>query len=276
MKIINIKVLCILMIGILSLQSCHHDNPNEDKFENDPTSGWINFSTQSTQITDDVSSINIPLTQNSAVNSENTEVTVLVESIEGTVPESVLGNYTAVINENMLDGELTIPVEQTNDRYTVQITIIESNKGNLQIGLDEETSNIYPITHTLTVCDATIDNEATYAGSSFIEGDLTSQFEINLSEVEGENNTYLLSTAWGENFVADATGQPLQGQYLYEAILYVNQDNSVTVEATDPNNTGFFQGGSGSYDACTKTFSYSLEQSLFSNDFLVDVTLVAQ
>lgn len=264
------------MIGILSLQSCHHDNPNEDKFENDPTSGWINFSTQSTQITDDVSSINIPLTQNSAVNSENTEVTVLVESIEGTVPESVLGNYTAVINENMLDGELTIPVEQTNDRYTVQITIIESNKGNLQIGLDEETSNIYPITHTLTVCDATIDNEATYAGSSFIEGDLTSQFEINLSEVEGENNTYLLSTAWGENFVADATGQPLQGQYLYEAILYVNQDNSVTVEATDPNNTGFFQGGSGSYDACTKTFSYSLEQSLFSNDFLVDVTLVAQ
>ena len=72
MKIINIKVLCILMIGILSLQSCHHDNPNEDKFENDPTSGWINFSTQSTQITDDVSSINIPLTQNSAVNSENT------------------------------------------------------------------------------------------------------------------------------------------------------------------------------------------------------------
>gem|GEM_PF-1605531 len=276
MKIINIKVLCMLMIGILSLQSCHHDDPNEDKFENDPTSGWINFSTQSTQITDDVSSINIPLTQNSAVNSENTEVTVLVESIEGTVPESVLGNYTAVINENMLDGELTIPVEQTNDRYTVQITIIESNKGNLQIGLDEETSNIYPITHTLTVCDATIDNEATYAGSSFIEGDLTSQFEINLSEVEGENNTYLLSTAWGENFVADATGQPLQGQYLYEAILYVNQDNSVTVEATDPNNTGFFQGGSGSYDACTKTFSYSLEQSLFSNDFLVDVTLVAQ
>ena len=109
----------MLMIGILSLQSCHHDDPNEDKFENDPTSGWINFSTQSTQITDDVSSINIPLTQNSAVNSENTEVTVLVESIEGTVPESVLGNYTAVINENMLDGELTIPVEQTNDRYTV-------------------------------------------------------------------------------------------------------------------------------------------------------------
>ena len=266
----------LIALSIITLSSCHHDDPNEDKFKNDPTSGWIYFSNQSTQITDDVSSVSIPLTQNSAVNSENTEVTVLVESIEGTAPESVLGNYTAIISKNMLTGEVTIPVVQTNDRYTVQITIIESNKGNLQIGLDEDSSNIYPITHTLTVCDATIDSEATYSGSSFIEGDLISQFEINLSEVEGENNTYLLSTAWGENFVADATGQPLQGLYLYEAILYVNQDNTVIVEATDPNNTGFFQGGSGSYDACTKTFSYSLEQALFSNDFLVDVTLVAQ
>ncbi|MBW2962226.1 hypothetical protein [Mesonia aestuariivivens] len=267
----------IIALSFITLSSCHHDDPNEDKFDSDSNSGWINFETASTQTTDKMSSISIPVEQNSETNSETTKINFLVESLEGTAPNEILGNFTATINKDELDGELIIPITKTEDSYTVQITILNSNKKNLKIGLDEEPTNKYPITHSLTVCDDTIKTETSYLGSSFVQGDLASSFEINLMNVEGESDVYKLSTAWGDNFVANVTGNDdLQGMFLYEALLYVNEDNSIIIEALDPENTGLFQGGSGSYDACTRTFTYSLNQTLFTSNFLVDVTLVTQ
>jgi hypothetical protein len=263
------KIYRYLMIVIASaaIFSCSTDYADND-FSTDSNSGWVEFESELTVRTDAASSITIPVFQRSATNTgSETVLTYTVESIEGNAPSSVLGTYTAIIPENELQGEIVVPVADTDSSYNVLVTITSTNKEDLILGLEGD----HPVTHTLQICDATLD--LSYTGSSFRDGNLVTEFEVTLVPVAGEDNVYTIATAWGPNLVAELTGNPaFAGQFPYSGTLTINDDNTVEIVADDP---ATFPGGTGAYDPCNKTFDYTLQQGLFTDPFTIDVTLVS-
>ncbi|MEZ4803673.1 MAG: hypothetical protein R2797_12950 [Gelidibacter sp.] len=95
-------------------------------------------------------------------------------------------------------------------------------------------------------------------------------YEIELVPVAGQSNQWTIATAWGPSFVAWATGNPAyDGQYLYPATIVLNSDFSVTIVG----NASYATGGAGEYSPCNKTFSYTIQQALFTTQFDTSVVL---
>lgn len=122
-----------------------------------------------------------------------------------------------------------------------------------------------------------IDNEClleipmSYTGVSAIGADAITQFDVMLTPVSGSPNTYEIASAWGPDFVADATANPdYSGQFVYSGTITIDACAlSLVVESEE----SYAKGGTGSYDDATGTISYSLGQDLFTDPFMVDVVL---
>lgn len=264
----------IVLCAFFAVQySCDTDYYG-DAFENDPTSGWVEFKGLFTQVSTGAT-VSIPLIQQSPVNEIATTITYTVtqaaNSID-TAPASVLGTFTTVIPKNEVDGAIVLEIPADNLDYTLEITLVDTSQDNLILGLEGNTPEEHPIVHTVQVCDGTI--KTSYTGMSYIGESLISTFQATLTPVPGEDNTFNIDTAWGTDFVANAASDPtLVGQFVYSGTLTVNDDRSVIIVADDQAN--FPNGGTGTYDPCTKTFNLVLTQELFSSPFDVPVVLTA-
>ena len=96
---------------------------------------------------------------------------------------------------------------------------------------------------------------------------------VNLEPVPGTTNEFTVTSTWGPDFVAFATGDPsFEGRFLYSARIVVNDDFSVTVIGDDT----WADGGTGTYTTCTDTFEFTLEQSLFTTAFTVDIVMTGR
>lgn len=96
------------------------------------------------------------------------------------------------------------------------------------------------------------------------------EFAVTLVPVAGSINEYTISSGWGPNFVAWATGSSdFNGLYPYSGTIVINDDFTIDFVGDDPWATG----GSGEFSPCTQEFSYTLQQGLFESPFTVDVVL---
>ena len=111
-----------------------------------------------------------------------------------------------------------------------------------------------------------------FTGTSSIKDEAYPTFIPVMTQNPDKLNEFKLSTLWGENFVADYLGNPnYNDEYVYPGKIIINPDLTLTVIGTDPDDR--MPGGSGVYDPCTNTFSYTLTQDLFADTFVVDVVL---
>lgn len=240
-----------------------------DAFTRDTDSGWVEFGDTITQAVN-VDRVVIPIFQRSATNSKATEINYSVAAVEGNPPSSFLGDFTVIVPEDELIAELVFNIEPNAEPFKVEITILSTNQDNLILGLEGVEERAHPIRHTFRYCTGAVGT--TYSGVPSFNGSSASSFTATLTQVPGQDNVYNIDTAWGMNFVADATGNPaFEGQFVYDGVLTVNPDNTITIVGNDPS---YATGGSGVYEpACTGTFTYTLTQALFADPFEVEVVL---
>jgi hypothetical protein len=267
------KLTFVAFALVMSFVSC--DNIDLDGFEPNVTSGWVEFEEESDQVFNDSGTITIGMEYNVPVNQVNTTVNYTVEVIEGEAPGAVTGSFVAVVPRNTRDLSIDYAIDPTiTTNYTLLFTIESTSNPDVIIGLDGDN----PDTHTLEVCFN--DFPLSYTGNAFIEGELINTFDMTLTETETPGE-YTISSAWGTNFVAEATGNPaFDGLFIYDGNFTLNPDFTVSITGFD---TNFFPGtipnddplnlNGNQYDRCTKTLTYTLEQGLFGGDFVVDVVL---
>jgi hypothetical protein len=113
-------------------------------------------------------------------------------------------------------------------------------------------------------------NTLTYRGAPRAFDEDAPNFNANLLPVAGTTNQWTVSSAWGPNFVGWATGSAANnGRFIYPARIVLNDDFTVTVIGL----ASYAQGGTGIFSPCTQTFTFTLNQTLFTNPFTVDVVL---
>ncbi|QTY26906.1 hypothetical protein [Flavobacterium sp. CS20] len=118
-----------------------------------------------------------------------------------------------------------------------------------------------------------------WTGSSFIDGSQVNTFDMTLTPT-GNEGEYEVSSAWGANFVAEATGNPaFDGQFIYDGVMTLNPDNTLSIvgngdPATFPGTVPAGEATNGNlFDPCNNQMFYTLDQGVFQGDFVVDVVL---
>ncbi|MXV37462.1 hypothetical protein GO491_02035 [Flavobacteriaceae bacterium Ap0902] len=182
-----------------------------------------------------------------------------------------------------IDGQLdggTIEVDGPTNRL-----ISFLGNGDSSYTIYSTSSNEYDYIGNLNVeevsiiCD--VDMEEVYVLNSYSDElgvtiDDGYQGTAEFSRVDGTCNQFYTDSLWGEGFVALLAGNPdLEGQYTYPAILTINADNTVDVSAANEEDT-YVAGGSGLYDPSTGEVNLEVNQSLFSDSFVVNVRLMVQ
>lgn len=93
--------------------------------------------------------------------------------------------------------------------------------------------------------------------------------EVEFVPVPGTSNQWTITSSWGPEFVAWATGNPgFSGAFPYSGTLTLNCDFTVDFIGDDSWGTG----GTGTFNG-TDTFELTLTQALFTSDFTVDIVL---
>ncbi|SHI41764.1 hypothetical protein SAMN04488096_101519 [Mesonia phycicola] len=262
----------LFVFSFITLVSCDINNPNEDKFEDDPESGWIYFERGTTSVPYSETAT-IPLTLTAPVNLNGLDVTYMVEAVDNSsvVPASVVGTFTQedAIIEGELEGSLDINLSDIEEGvcYEIKVTILDTNNGSVDVGLDqneEEGATVYLTEHYLST--GVFPDE--FNGVSYYNEDPIYSFQPTLTPVEGEDNVYEIDTAWGVDFLPTLSSS--LDALPYPATLTINNDGSVLIEGS----ADYATGGEGYYNACDQTITYTLTQSyLTDNTITFDVIL---
>lgn len=251
------------LLFIAALTSCNDDNELPKDY---PDSGYLEFSSSATNVLENVTSVEIPVSMPYGINTNGLEVTYTAELANGTAPNAALGTFTFMIPAGEKTGNIAFDVTESTGNYDVLFTLVSVNHPDYQIGLSDGSKIVQ---HTLTVCNVEVLN--TYNGAAVASiGVDGPAFNPTLTLVPGTTNQYTIDTAWGPDYVAGLTGNPgFNGMFVYSATITINDDYSVTVTGDD----AWATGGTGTWDPCTNTITYTLTQGLFGNPFTTDVTL---
>ncbi|TKS57628.1 hypothetical protein [Mesohalobacter halotolerans] len=246
---------------------------DDTRFKNDPQSGWIEFENESQQVLSDAGSVEIPIEYNVPVNRQDTSISYDVEIVEGSAPSVETGSFTTVVPADTRNASILFDIDPSiSTNYTVQFTITSTSNPDVIVGLDGDNPDVF----TLEVCSGVLPLE--WTGSSFIDGSEINTFDMTLTPT-GNEGEFNISSAWGTNFVAEATGDPsFDGQFIYDGVLTINPDNTLSIVGSDP---ALFPGtvlqedalNGNLFDPCSNQLFYTLEQGLFTGDFVVDVVL---
>ncbi len=266
---------------VLSFASC--DNIDLDGFEPNLTSGWVEFESASDQVLSDVGTITIPMEYNVPVNKVNTQVTYTVEVIAGDGAGVTTGTFTATVAENTVDLSIDYAIDPTiASNYTLLFTIVSTSNPDVIIGLEGDN----PDTFTLEVCYNVFPLNWTgdaYIGDPTNPSNLITTFDLVLTPT-GNDGEYTMNTAWGTDFVAQATGNPgFDGLFIYDGGLFtISPDNTVVI-SEDPNDDRFTgtvsqdaalnEANGNLFDPCSEQLFYTLGQGLFTNPFTVNVVM---
>ncbi|WP_294825210.1 DUF1735 domain-containing protein [uncultured Flavobacterium sp.] len=186
------------------------------------------------------------------VNAENTSADPALYSIDQTSLVIPAGEFVARVK---ITADFNLIPESGTKVLTLDLVSVD--------GMDLLDSQRSSFTlEIFRVCPRDI--PTTYTG--FVtgsQGGATPDFTVVLTPT-AQVATYTSPNFWGD-FVAGASGQPLEGQYPYPGTLTINCDDSVKIVATGP---AWATGGSGTFDPNTNEFQISVGQDgLFTSPF---------
>lgn len=270
-----IKLIPILFLVMTF--SC--DNEDDAKFTNDPTMGWVEFSTSTsgTTISLETETLLLPVSLRVPVYENGINVSYELQAVQGDFSSIVSSENTLVFSPLELpgpDGNPKVKSIELNFQnlaaltevivFDVVLTAVDEN--GVDIGLDGNSITSYRIS---TPCPLLYSNN--YNVDVTALGGTAPSHNVEL--VSLGNNQFSVSSTWGPNFVAWATGDAsFEGQFPYPAIITVNSD--LTVDVVGAGNAAL-EGGSGTYDSCNDVFLITLTQGLFTTDFTVDIVMSA-
>lgn len=250
-KLYSILALC----GMVLVSACgDHETPTF-------TDSFISFKGGSRTVAESDAPFEILITSSAAGASSGV-------TLGGTATEGVDYNIssTSVTTGNDFTTTITItPIDNLvlDGTQTIEVTLTD---GGFPGGAD---GKVFTVTLLDDDCPAEV--SATYAASGAALGGNPPDWSATLTPVPGSDNSWTIDTAWGPDFVGWATGDAsFNGRFVYSGTITLNADRTITVAGDD----SWATGGTGSYDTCNDTFTFTLTQGLFTGDFTVDVTLV--
>jgi len=262
-NIIKITTLLILTVSLIGCNAV-----DDSRFKSEPEKGWIEFgSSEILVLNQDFPEFEIPVEYNVPVNRQNVTYEYTVEVVSGTNPGVETGTFTQVVPADTRDASFMYDLlASETGSYTVKFTITNIDNPDVIIGLEGDN----PIVLDLTVVSS-------FTGVASFSGAENNTFVTTLVPTD-EPNQFTISSAWGDNFVAEATGDPsFEGLFVYPGVLTINDDNTIVITSDDPALPGTVtqddSTNGNEFDPETLEFVYTLDQNLFNGDFVVDVVL---
>lgn len=276
----NILKLTSIVLGLF-LVGC--DAIDDSRFQANRTSGWVEFDGSEYYFLNRERSETIPIQYNVPINRENTVITYTAEFLAGTNPGVEEGTFETIVPADTRDAgiDYDFPLAE-NGNYTVRFTMTNVSNPDVIIGL--EGNNPF-------VIDVTVVRDFDGIALTPDCGPENNEFVLNVNPTE-EDGQYLLSSAWGTNYVAALTGNPaFEGLFIYESVLTLTDEldgsgnNVISIVGVDDalfpgTDLGVDEDGdprtpceSQTFNPLTGEMNYTLSQNLFNGDFLVGVTL---
>lgn len=271
----------LILSFVVTFTNCVSDDGS--RFQNDPTSGWVEFNNESSEVISVLTTelaveidINVPIYEDGLTVSYSIEpVSGNIASAQLVAPGSVFVNPQNANRITFID--LGFDLSGITEQIVFDVVLTNVTNG-VTLGIEDASI----LRHRVTLpCPYNPSTTGTYSASVVSEdvgvdntNNAAYQYTATLTPVMGEENTWTIDSAWGPNFVGNLTGNPgFNGLFPYSGTMTLDLlTNEITIVGDDPD----LPGGEGTYDLCTDTFSYTLEQDLFNGDFTVDVTLIGQ
>lgn len=289
----NLKYILLFVVTSLFV-ACNNDD-EAAQFANDSQSGWVQFKQPPNAIETaplapielvygSTTQITLPVILRAPQNTDGLEVTYTITDVVGSTagviatgsivefPEGVAGGINQL---NQLTQNIVIDIVATTLTSNVEfdVTLTATSRGNVLVGHDE-----YPITQRVKICSGNTATSYTGVSIALLAGATPAPaFVPVITPVPGVENSFEFNTAWGVDFIVHMTGNPAtSGIRNYPAFVTINPDLSVTVVGINtPAAPNRYPGGSGTFNPCTKTINYTLNQGVFTNPFQVAVELTA-
>jgi hypothetical protein len=268
------KLLYLSLVVTLGLfSSCSED---DSRFNNDRQSGWVQYLNGSAvnAMFKEGGKITIPVKLNSPVNTDGLEVSYEIVDVAGSTSSLLSHSGKLYFEKGSVDSNIVLDLLGTSLSNSVEfdVKLSSTSRDNVLVGLMNGETSVRPIVKRVKLCSNEI--SLSYTGVSSLDGEpVLSGWSPTVTPVAGTTNQFQFNTLWGTNLVGALAGAGYNGQFIYPGIITINDDNTLTIVTTG--NAAQFTGGSGTYDPCTKTFSYTLNQGIFTNPFSIDVVLTA-
>lgn len=275
MKKINNKFLLLFSLVIaLVFTSCE----KQENVMYTSEKGFVQFTDESSNLFEDATAptkISVQYGGSLASNTNGIDVKFDVSTLDTSRFAITPSNGTLTIPAGEASASIEImPIDNitADGNLVIDITLSAENIKGIGIG-GEALKNI---SYSLTIVDNDCPTEisAKYkAEVSAFGGFEAPSHEVELVLVDGTSNQYSVVSLWGANFVAWATGDPgYAGLFVYPAIITLNSDFTVDVEALGTYDTG----GSGTYVACEDKFDLAIKTGLFGGSETMLVVLTGK
>lgn len=263
----------LLLFFAVAFFSC--EDTNGDNFNPDLESGWVQIDSSDviTGVAGYDTTVEIPVSLHTNVNKSGLDLFYTIEEIEGNSSTVLIGdNIPAHFPKGVLESKIVLNLnsEIVGQGAKFKVILSSTSRNNVSI------LNTNPdVISEVIVCVRPIIIHANYSGSTYRLETLDDAPEFIASMattlVDNGDGTYTISSgAWGPGTVPALTGNPAHSSYTYPANITINANGEIVVDGLDSYTT---LGNKGFLNPCTGEITYFLEQSLFSDAFIVKVVL---
>lgn len=259
----------VLFISAIVFQSCDVDKVDDEFMNNVKTYSEFGRSNVSLSVLEGKeNSTTVAVKVSQATNTSGLTVSVdenseAVEGVDFTLDQNLN------LNGDMIEGNITITGIFEAAELGGKTLILNLNSTDENVVVQGNTQLTVVIEKQCPI--DSVDFNVDYEVSVFAFDAEAPSHTVSLTPVEGAENQWTVTTSWGPNFVAWATGDPgFNGLYQYSGTLILNDD--LTVEFVG--DAGWTAGGTGNFSACSNEFYITLSQNLFTtNAFTVDIVM---
>ena len=194
------------------------------------------------------------------INTDGYTANFTVESSDNSRYIVSPSNGEIYFEPNTYETSITVvPVDNLDNDGNITLTIALTGDNVGVYGNDELRS--VKLTIQDNDCPTEISKTYTVTGTAFGGFEFP---EYDIEFVEAGPNTYYVSSLWGTDFLAWATGVAgYSGLYVYPGTITLNNDFTVTVNPI-PGDPAYYVGGTGTYSACDDQFTVNLTDGVFS------------
>ncbi|MCO5725933.1 hypothetical protein [Robiginitalea marina] len=265
------KFLYILFVSLGFLMSCE-----EDLVIFDEGDGFIQVERTSASTSEDGAPMSTTISLGTETNDSGISVNfdVIIESGDASRFTITPANGVLDIPAGEFSGEIVVtPIDNidADGNAVIRVELSESNP--LPIGVGGLGLERTGATFTINDNDCPTEISESYRVNVFAFGAEAPAHSVALIPVAGTDNQWTVTSAWGPEFVAWATGDPgFSGAFPYSGTIVLNDDFSVEFIG----DAAWATGGIGSYSACDDQFTITLTQALFTTAFTVDIVMTGQ
>lgn len=262
------KIFALLVVSLVFI-SCDRDKGDADYLNNRTNTMFFSDDEGTLFIEEGANNIYNITVGASAVVSSDAQYTITLDpsstAVEGT-DFTILSTSTSFYNGNIVS---TFSVQGDFDAASLDGKTAVFNLGSSTPDFEVSSSNQFTL-KLIKSCPYEGLDTLDYSAAVTAFDDSAPGYNVTLVPVSGATNQWTVFSGWGPNFVGWATGDPgYNGLYIYSGTIVLNADYSINFIGDD----AWATGGTGLYNPCAQTFTYTLTQGLFTTDFTVDVVL---